>query len=167
METERAFPCCIACGARLTPSWLRVGLLRPKRWGYSLHFGGRGRIRRGVDHLVSSLQPDEVSRWLGRETAMAAAAAVFSATLALQQAGWSLPWVLAEARAIERLRFLEAAVSLYGEPQAVLTRERPRWVPQPVEDYRAKHVEVAPRAQGDVMDLEGGSFGDAMIEDKT
>ena len=165
--TERAFPCCIACGARLTPSWLRSGLLRPKRWGYSLHFGGRGRIRRGVDYLVSALRPSDVERWLGADVATAAAAAVFSAALALQAAGWDMPWVVAEARAIERLRFLEAAASLYGAPQAVLTRERSLWEQQPVEDYQAKRVDVAPRAQGAVMEMTGGTFGDATLEDET
>lgn len=164
--TERAFPCCIACGARLTPSWLRSGLLRPKRWGYSLHFGGRGKIRRGVDYLVSALGPLDVAKWLGAETAAAAAAAVFSAALALQAAGWSLPWVMAEARELERLRWLNRIVSAFGASTA--TYEAVMHGPVVLVDRTSEQVEVAPRLRGGaVLEMVAGPIrGGATLEEK-
>jgi len=164
--TERAFPTCVACGGRLAPSWFQLRhALRPKRWGYSLHFGGRGRIRRGVDYLVEALAPDAVRGWLGREYATQMAAAVFTAALALQRAGWPMNWAVADARELERLRFLDAAVRAYGEPVSVLSA-RPAWVATPIEDRTMRRVDVTPRLQGDAVLEVTGDFGEVTFEER-
>jgi hypothetical protein len=165
--TERVFPTCIACGGRLSSAWFRLRHARkPKRWGFSLHFGGRGRIRRGDDFLVAHYSPDVVRGWLGAEYATQMAAAVFSAAVALQAAGWPMPWVMADARELERLRYLDHMVAAHRTPVAVYSSPAPTWQASHIEDQTARPADVSPRLGGGaVLEVTGG-FGPSTLEEK-
>ncbi|HEY3821623.1 MAG TPA: hypothetical protein VGL81_30860 [Polyangiaceae bacterium] len=165
--TERVFPTCIACGGRLNPAWFRLRhAKKPKRWAFSLHFGGRGRIRRGDDFLVAQFTPDQVVGWLGSEYATQMAAAVFSAAVALQAAGWPMPWVMADARELERLRYLDRMVAAHRTPTAIYASPAPAWQATPIEDRTARLVDVSPRLKGAaVLEVTGG-LGPATLEEK-
>jgi hypothetical protein len=166
---ERFFKSCIACGGRLSGSWFIADqIARPKRWGYALRFGGRGRIASAPDldpqYLVARLAPSVVRNWLGSEYANQMAAAVFAAALALEAAGWSMAWVMADAKALERLRYLEAIYGRYGAPVQVYETQRPSWAAT-FEDHTARTIDVSPRIQGEAVLEYEGSLGGATLEE--
>lgn len=140
--------------------------MRRRRWGYSLRFGGRSRIRFGRQFPVEGLSPEQVRGWLGQDHATAMAAAIFDAAVALQRAGWSLRWTMADARELERLRWVERMVGAYGQPTA--TYEARMVGPATLVDRTADGVDVSPRMRGGaVLELEAGPIrGGATLERK-
>lgn len=122
--TERVFPCCIACGARLAPRWFEEGrAVLPYRWGFSMSFGGRGRIVFGTEYQVRDQPYATVVKSFGKKHAERMAAAIFGAGVELHRAGWPIPEAISHAREIDVLgRRLEAKEADLAARKAEIAR---------------------------------------------
>jgi hypothetical protein len=131
-----------------------------------MRFGGRERIRRGVDIPVEAQNLGAVRHWLGADHVTQMAAALFSAAAALKLSGLSLSWAIADAAELERLRGLDVMYRAWGRPVGV--QVAPQSVFGPASVQQAVPVELFPRlkAISVVEYVAPSAIGDVIVERK-